>query len=101
MLFGTIVAMFARGEARQTLVKGMDLLTVAAVAGIGFTVSLLMNELAFESMPLIQDEGVLGVLVGSAISIVVGGTLVRIRVKRARRSGKKTAKKSPQSSVQK
>jgi NhaA family Na+:H+ antiporter len=101
MLFGTIVAMFARGDARKTLVKGMDLLTVAAVAGIGFTVSLLMNELAFESMPLIQDEGVLGVLVGSAISIVVGGTLVRMRAKRARRSGKKTAKKTAQSPAQK
>jgi NhaA family Na+:H+ antiporter len=99
-LFGTIVAMFARGESRKTLVKGMDLVTVAAVAGIGFTVSLLMNELAFESMPLIQDEGVLGVLVGSAISIVVGGTLVRMRAKRARRSGKNSAKKTAQSPAQ-
>jgi NhaA family Na+:H+ antiporter len=99
-LFGTIVAMFARGDSRKTLVKGMDLVTVAAVAGIGFTVSLLMNELAFESMPLIQDEGVLGVLVGSAISIVVGGTLVRIRAKRARRSAKKSAKKTTQSPAQ-
>jgi len=101
MLFGTIVAMFARGEARETLVKGMDLLTVSAVAGIGFTVSLLMNELAFESMPLIQDEGVLGVLVGSAISIIIGGVLVRMRAKRARRSGKKSVKKTAQSPAQK
>ena len=46
------------------------------MAGIGFTVSLLMNELAFEGNSLIRDEGVLGVLIGSAIAIVIGGSLV-------------------------
>lgn len=65
-------------------VFGWDLVTVAAVAGIGFTVSLLMNELAFASSPHLSDEGVLGVLVGSAISIVIGGGLVMWRAKHYR-----------------
>jgi NhaA family Na+:H+ antiporter len=67
-------------------VFGWDLITVAAVAGIGFTVSLLMNELAFlgpDSVEL-RNEGVLGVLVGSAISIVIGGGLVMWRAKHHR-----------------
>lgn len=86
MLAGTIVAWFVKsGEETETMVKGLDLLTVAAVAGIGFTVSLLMNELAFENDPLIRDEGVLGVLVGSAVSIVIGGALVMLRARHYRK----------------
>ena len=74
---GSIVAaIIHRGEATETIVKGWDVVTVSAVAGIGFTVSLLMNELAFADNALIRDEGVLGVLIGSAISIVIGGSLV-------------------------
>lgn len=84
-LAGTLVALAARGEARETLVKGFDLVTVAAVAGIGFTVSLLMNELAFASNPAARDEGVLGVLVGSAIAIVIGTILIRIRLARSQK----------------
>lgn len=83
---GSIIAIIAkRGEAAETLIQGWDLLTVSAVAGIGFTVSLLMNELAFASNDLIRDEGVLAVLVGSAISIAVGGTLVFIRSRHYRK----------------
>ncbi|AXE54064.1 Na+/H+ antiporter NhaA [Aurantimicrobium sp. MWH-Uga1] len=74
---GSIVAaIIRRGEATETIVTGWDVVTVSAVAGIGFTVSLLMNELAFADNALIRDEGVLGVLIGSAISIVIGGSLV-------------------------
>lgn len=85
-LAGTIVAKLVKsGEETETMVTGLDLLTVAAVAGIGFTVSLLMNELAFESNSIIQDEGVLGVLVGSAVSIFIGGALVMLRARHYRK----------------
>ncbi len=60
-------------------VRGMDLITVAVVGGIGFTVSLLMNELAFADAPDLRDQGVLAVLTGSAISIVIGGCFVAWR----------------------
>jgi NhaA family Na+:H+ antiporter len=65
-------------------VFGWDLVTVAAVAGIGFTVSLLMNELAFAGSRELRNEGVLGVLVGSAVSIVIGGGFVMWRSKHHR-----------------
>ncbi|MFZ4078241.1 MAG: Na+/H+ antiporter NhaA [Microbacteriaceae bacterium] len=70
-------------------VQGANLVTVSAVAGIGFTVSLLMNQLAFADSPALRDQGVLGVLAGSAISILVGGSLVawRARVARSRTGG--------------
>lgn len=86
MIAGSIVALIAkRGEATETLIRGWDLLTVAAVAGIGFTVSLLMNELAFAGNDAIRDEGVLAVLVGSAIAIVIGGALVSWRSRHYRK----------------
>jgi len=56
-----------------------DLLTIAALGGVGFTVSLLMNELAFESNPSTVTEGTLGVLVGSVIAIVLGGGFAAYR----------------------
>ena len=52
------------------------LLAAGALGGIGFTVSLLMNELAFENSPEVADEGTLAVLLGSSIAIVVSGILV-------------------------
>ena len=86
MIAGSIVALIAkRGEATETLIRGWDLLTVAAVAGIGFTVSLLMNELAFAGNDAIRDEGVLAVLVGSAVAILVGGSLVSWRSRHYRK----------------
>jgi NhaA family Na+:H+ antiporter len=86
MIAGSIVALIAkRGEATETLIRGWDLLTVSAVAGIGFTVSLLMNELAFAGNDAIRDEGVLAVLVGSAVAIVMGGSLVSWRSRHYRK----------------
>jgi len=56
-----------------------DLLTIAALGGVGFTVSLLMNELAFEGNAGAVTEGTLGVLVGSVVAIVVGGGFAAAR----------------------
>jgi len=56
-----------------------DLLTIAALGGVGFTVSLLMNELAFEGNPSAITDGTLGVLVGSVIAVIVGGTFAAAR----------------------
>jgi NhaA family Na+:H+ antiporter len=56
-----------------------NVVTVAALGGIGFTVSLLMNELAFAGSREVVDEGTLAVLLGSGVSIVVSATLVALR----------------------
>ena len=56
-----------------------DLVTVALLGGIGFTVSLLMNELAHRQVEELIVDGTLGVLVGSLVSVLVGGTVTAIR----------------------
>ncbi|WP_194395801.1 Na+/H+ antiporter NhaA [Microbacterium atlanticum] len=62
-----------------------DLLAAGALGGIGFTVSLLLSELAFAGEPLLRDEATLGVLGGSAISIVLAAVLVAQRARHYRR----------------
>lgn len=62
-----------------------DLLAAGALGGIGFTVSLLLSELAFADDPLLRDEATLGVLGGSMISLVLAGVLVSLRARHHRR----------------
>ncbi|ARC56202.1 Na(+)/H(+) antiporter NhaA [Frondihabitans sp. 762G35] len=61
---------------RSQVLSVRELITVAMLGGIGFTVSLLMNELAFARSQEIVDEGTLAVLVGSGISLVIAAVLV-------------------------
>jgi NhaA family Na+:H+ antiporter len=63
-----------------------DLLAAGALGGIGFTVSLLLSELAFGADDLLRDEATLGVLCGSAISLVLAAILVSWRARHYRRS---------------
>jgi NhaA family Na+:H+ antiporter len=62
-----------------------NVITVAALGGIGFTVSLLMNELAFAGSEEVADEGTLAVLLGSGISIVLSAVLLTARSAHYRR----------------
>lgn len=59
---------------------------VAALGGIGFTVSLFIAELAFSDPDLISAAK-LGILCGSAISAVLGITLLLVVSRRERASG--------------
>ena len=72
-----------RGERKTALPLG-DLAVVATLGGIGFTVSLLMNELAYEHLPEIAAEGTLGVITGSVVAAVVGVTVTAIRARQHR-----------------
>lgn len=62
-----------------------DLLAAGALGGIGFTVSLLLSELAFADAPVARDEATLGVLAGSVVSLVLAGILVSWRAWHYRR----------------
>ena len=62
-----------------------DLLAAGSLGGIGFTVSLLLSELAFAANPVLRDEATLGVIGGSLISLIVAGTLVAQRARHHRR----------------
>ena len=52
------------------------LLGVGGVAGIGFTVSLFITNLAFESRELI-DQAKIGILVASTIAALIGAAIIR------------------------
>ena len=78
--------LFARGAGHSTLALG-DLTAIGALGGIGFTVSLLLANLAFATQPLVRDEAILGVLAGSLISAAVAVVLVSVRVRHHRRAG--------------
>lgn len=63
-----------------------DLIAAGSLGGIGFTVSLLLSELAFAADPVLRDEATLGVLGGSLISLIAAGVLVAQRARHYRRS---------------
>jgi NhaA family Na+:H+ antiporter len=83
-LFGWIALRIGRKEGAPSL-RFADLLAVAALSGIGFTVSLLLTELAFAKHPGIRDQAILGVLAGSVISLIVAAILVSLRAAHHRR----------------
>ncbi|MDP3209222.1 MAG: Na+/H+ antiporter NhaA, partial [Rhodoglobus sp.] len=56
-----------------------DVVAIASLGGIGFTVSLLMNELAFDGYGQIADEVTLAVLIASMIAAIAGGILTKLR----------------------
>ena len=76
---------FAGRRQDRGRISPFALLTVAALGGIGFTVSLLMNELAFAGSAEVRAEGTLAVLLGSGVAIVVSGILVSALARRNRR----------------
>ncbi|MCC7127928.1 MAG: Na+/H+ antiporter NhaA [Microbacteriaceae bacterium] len=82
-LTGWITSRLAVKKSDQT--KVLDLLVVASLGGVGFTVSLLMNELAFEGNRLVAAEGTLAVLCATAISGVIGLIFTAIRARHYRR----------------
>ncbi|NNL13000.1 MAG: Na+/H+ antiporter NhaA [Acidimicrobiia bacterium] len=52
-----------------------DIVGLAALAGVGFTVSLFITELAFED-PLFTDQAKIGIFIGSFLAGVIGYTLL-------------------------
>ena len=77
---------FTRPKAERPRIPLFGLVTIGALGGIGFTVSLLMNELAFAGNELVRREGTLAVLLGSAVSIVLAGLMVTALARRYRRA---------------
>lgn len=63
-----------------------DLTGMAFLAGIGFTVSLLVGELAYGSSSVADEHVKIGVLLGSLIAAVIGGSMLARRNVLTRRS---------------
>jgi NhaA family Na+:H+ antiporter len=88
-LAGLLGALLARRRAGARALGLPDLLVVGALGGVGFTVSLLMNELAFAGLPEVADEGTVAVLLGSGLAIVVSALVVSARSAHYRRLGER------------
>ncbi|MEU8753601.1 Na+/H+ antiporter NhaA [Streptomyces chartreusis] len=73
-----LTARFTRASLSDDL-EWADVFAVATLAGIGFTVSLLIGELAFAGDATLTDEVKASVLIGSLIAAVLATVLLKIR----------------------
>lgn len=78
-----LAARFTKAELNEDL-AWPDVLAVASLAGIGFTVSLLIGELAFAEDEVLTDEIKAAVLIGSLIAAVLACVLLKLRDRRYR-----------------
>ncbi|GAA4099062.1 Na+/H+ antiporter NhaA [Streptomyces hundungensis] len=76
-----LAARFTKAELNDDL-AWPDVFAVAALAGIGFTVSLLIGELAFAGQDQLTDEVKAAVLVGSLTAAVLASVLLKLRVRK-------------------
>jgi NhaA family Na+:H+ antiporter len=80
---GTLIA--GRLAPRTPTLPVGDIIALAGLGGIGFTVSLLMNELAFGGQEDVADQVTLAVLLASLLAAVIGGALTALRSRHYRR----------------
>ncbi len=78
-------ALVPRAE-RATALRMPEVLVVATLGGVGFTISLLMAELAFRGDQDLVASATLAVLAGSLIAVVAGGTTTAVVARRLRLS---------------
>uniref|UniRef100_A0AAU2V6P1 Na(+)/H(+) antiporter NhaA n=1 Tax=Streptomyces sp. NBC_00003 TaxID=2903608 RepID=A0AAU2V6P1_9ACTN len=76
-----LAARFTKAELNDDL-AWPDVFAVASLAGIGFTVSLLIGELAFAGQAELTDEVKAAVLVGSLTAAVLASVLLKMRVRK-------------------
>jgi len=86
---GKLIGIAAFGAVAQTIrprgappaIRFPDLLAAGALGGIGFTVSLLLANLAFAGDAAVRDQAILAVLLGSVVALLVAAVLVSWRAK--------------------
>ncbi|MCW2865857.1 MAG: nhaA, partial [Marmoricola sp.] len=79
-----VVARFTHAELDDDL-AWVDVLGLAVLAGIGFTVSLLIGELAFGPGSARDEHVKVGVLVGSVLAALLASVVLRARNRTYRR----------------
>ncbi|CAH0171556.1 Na(+)/H(+) antiporter NhaA [Microbacterium sp. Bi98] len=89
-LFGWL-AMRIRPRGAAPALPFADIFAAGALGGIGFTVSLLLANLAFAADAGTRDQAILGVLVGSLVALVLSGVIVSLRARTYRRRGAVTS----------
>ncbi|MYV70302.1 Na+/H+ antiporter NhaA [Streptomyces sp. SID2131] len=76
-----LTARFTRAELNPEL-NWPDVFALATLAGIGFTVSLLIGELAFAGDPALTSQMKAAVLAGSLVAAVLATVLLKLRVRK-------------------
>ncbi|MFC7922199.1 Na+/H+ antiporter NhaA [Streptomyces cinereoruber] len=76
-----LTARFTRAQLNPDL-SWPDVFALATLAGIGFTVSLLIGELAFTDDPALTDQVKAAVLTGSLVAAVLAAILLKLRVRK-------------------
>ena len=79
ILLATVLLVKLTGANLDPTVKWLDLFAVAVVAGVGFTVSLLIGELSFDPTSLHSEHVKAAILIGSLTSAALGGILLTWR----------------------
>ncbi len=73
-----LLATFTRADLDDEL-SWVDVVGLSVLAGIGFTVSLLIGELAFGPNTVRDEHVKVGVLVGSLLAALIAGVILRLR----------------------
>ena len=86
-IFGAtyLVARFTRGSLDRHL-RWIDVLGLSVLAGVGFTVSLLIGELAFGAGSTRDEHVKVGVLTGSVLAAAIAAAILRARNRAYRRA---------------
>lgn len=64
-------------------VNAWQILGVAILAGVGFTMSIFIANLAFSGQPILIDSAKIGIIVGSLLSGIIGAVVLKISGQRA------------------
>jgi len=79
ILLATVLLVKLTGANLDTTVTWLDLFAVSVVAGVGFTVSLLIGELSFDASSPHSEHVKAAVLIGSLAAAALGGILLTWR----------------------
>jgi Na+:H+ antiporter, NhaA family len=78
-----LVARFTHAQLDERI-GWWDVLGISILAGVGFTVSLLIGELAFPEGGAREEHVKIGILAGTVVAIVLGSAVLRLRGRRHR-----------------
>ncbi|MER2133888.1 MAG: Na+/H+ antiporter NhaA [Arthrobacter sp.] len=81
---GTFLITRLRGITIDKSLAWIDIVGMSFIAGIGFTVSLLVGELSYDPAGAASDHMKVGVIVGSMISATIGAVILTARNRRYR-----------------
>ena len=79
ILLATVLLVKITGANLDPTVKWLDLVAVTVVAGVGFTVSLLIGQLSFDPSSPHSEHVRAAVLIGSLTAATLGGILLTWR----------------------